>query len=271
MFKFLYYGDFFEYKDVLKENGYNGQDYMGIGQFIFLGIAILAIILLCIFLRKINHKKIDILLKILAIIIPLLEITKICVETYFDVEHGHGFNEGGLLPLYTCSLFIYTLPIAAFGSGKAKECCLAFITTLGIFAGLTNFVMAPILQNYPFFNFHTFVSLNFHFWMVFTGVFLISTKYYVPNWWDILKGFAPAAILSIFVIPMDYICDWDYMLYNRGWGTPPFISNLATTLTNKGMKWLYTLIIIIGYLAINAIIVGIVQLTSYLKKKLKKV
>ena len=31
---------------------------------------------------KKNHKKIDILLKILAIIIPLLEITKICVETY---------------------------------------------------------------------------------------------------------------------------------------------------------------------------------------------
>ena len=66
MLKHLYYGDFFEYKDVLKENGYHGQDYMGIGQFIFLGIAILAIILLCIFLRNINHKKVNILLKVLS-------------------------------------------------------------------------------------------------------------------------------------------------------------------------------------------------------------
>ena len=147
---------------------------------------------------------------------------------------------------------------------------MAFITTLGIFAGLTNFVMAPILKDYPFFNFNTFVSLNFHFWMVFTGVFLISTKYYIPSWWDILKGFAPAAILSVFVIPMDYICNWDYMLYNRGWGTPPFISDLATNLGNMGMRWLYTVIVIIGYHAINAVIVGIVQLVCFLKKKLKK-
>lgn len=243
MLNFLYYGNFFEYKDVLKQNGYTGQDYMGIGQFIFLGV---------------------------AIVIPLLEITKICVETYSDVQFGHGFNESGLLPLYTCSLFIYTLPIAAFGTGKARECCLSFITTLGIFAGLTNFVMAPILQNYPFFNFHTFVSLNFHFWMVFTGVFLISSKYYVPSWIDILKGFAPAAILSVFVIPMDYICGWDYMLYYKGWGTPPFISDLANNLAAQGLRWVYTLIIIIGYHAIIAIIVGIVQLVCYLKSKFRK-
>ena len=99
-----YYGGFFEYKDNLV--GYNGQDYMSVGQFVFLFIAILAIILLSVFLRKIEHKKIDKLLKILAIIIPLLEVTKIFVESYFDIKYHGSFNFSGLLPLYTCSLFI---------------------------------------------------------------------------------------------------------------------------------------------------------------------
>lgn len=269
MFK---YGGFFTYKDYLE--GYSGQDYMGIGQFVFLGVAILAIILISIFLRKISHKKIDIFLKVLAIVIPILEVTKIAIESYYDIKGGHGFNFSGLLPLYTCSLFIYTLPVAAFAKGKAKECSLAFLTTLGIFAGLTNFVMAPILQTYPFFNFHTFVSLNFHFWMVFTGIFLIATKYYVPKWMDILKGMIPLVILSFIAIPVDYALSahypWsvDYMLFYSGNGAP-LLPDIANALASKGLRPVFTCLIYIMYLAIAAVIVSIIRLICYLKN-LKK-
>ena len=268
MLSYLYYGNFFDYKSNL--DGYHGQDYMSTGQFIFLGIATIVIILLCIFLRKINHKKIDLFLKTLAIAIPLLEIIKIVVESYFDIKLNGSFNYSGLLPLYTCSLFIYTLPIAAFGKGKAKECCLSFITTLGIFAGLTNFVMASILLTYPFFNFHTFVSLNFHFWMTFTGVFLICSKYYVPKWSDIIKGFIPVVLLSLIVIPIDYIFEFDYMFYRTAWGTPAFISNIAKFFGGIGLRFIYTLIVFFAYDVIIAIIVSIVRLICYLKLKLQK-
>lgn len=268
MLKYLYYGNFFDYKSYLE--GYHGQDYMSTGQFVFLGIATLAIILLCIFLRKINHKKIDLFLKVLAIVIPVLEITKIVVESYFDIKITGSFNFSGLLPLYTCSLFIYTLPIAAFGKGKAKECCLSFLTTLGVFAGLTNFFMASILITYPFFNFHTFVSLNFHFWMVFTGIFLICSKYYVPKWKDIIIGFIPVALFSIIVIPIDYIFKWDYMFYRTAWGTPAFIGQLANFFGSKGLRLIYTFIVFIAYDVIIAVIVSIVQLVCYLKNKFKK-
>ena len=269
MNKFLYYGNFFEYKSHLE--GYHGQDYMSTGQFIFLAIATIGIILACVFLRKASHNKIDIFLKIMAIIIPLLEITKIIIESYFDIKENVSFNFSGLLPLYTCSLFIYTLPIAAFGKGKAKECCLSFLTTLGIFAGLTNFFMASILLTYPFFNFHTFVSLNFHFWMVFTGIYLISSKYYVPNWKDIKVGFIPVVLLSILVIPFDYIFEFDYMFYRTGWGTPGFISNLARFFGDKGLRFIYTIIVFIAYDVIIAIIVSIIRLICYLKNKLQKI
>ena len=262
-----YYGGFFDYKDDLV--GYHGQDYMSIGQFVFLFIAILAIILISVFLRKIEHKKIDKFLKVLAIIIPVLEVTKIIVESYFDIKYHGSFNFSGLLPLYTCSLFIYTLPLAAFAKGKVKECCLAFLTTISIFAGMTNFIMAAILLTYPFFNFHTFVSLNFHFWMVFVGVFLISTKYYVPKWKDVIKGFIPVACLSLIVIPIDYIFKWDYMMYRDGWGCPDFIRNLAKSLGEKGLLFIYTLIVFIAYFLIGAIIVSVIRLICYLKSKIQ--
>ena len=265
MFK---YGGFFTYKSFLE--GYSGQDYMGTGQFVFLGVAILAIILASVFMRKISRKKIDVFLKVLAIAIPLLEISKIAIESYFDIKSGAGFNFSGLLPLYTCSLFIYTLPVAAFAKGKARECCLSFLTTIGIFAGLTNFVMAPILNTYPFFNFHTFVSLNFHFWMVFTGIFLISTKYYVPKWSDIFKGIIPLAILSLFAIPVNYALSahygWsvDYMLYYSGNGAP-LLPDLANALAKIGLRPVFTLIVFIMYVAISAIIVSIIRLICFLK------
>ena len=269
MFK---YGDFFTYKDFLQ--GYHGQDYMGVGQFIFLGVAILAIILISVFLRKVSHQKIDIFLKVLAIGIPLLEILKIAIESYFDIKGGHGFNFSGLLPLYTCSLFIYTLPVAAFGKGKAREFCLSFLTTLGIFAGLTNFVMAPILNTYPFFNFHTFVSLNFHFWMVFTGIFLIATKYYVPKWSDILKGIIPLAILSMVAIPVDYALSdyygWsvDYMLYYSG-NSAPLLPDIANALAKIGLRPLFTAIVFILYIVIAALIVSIIRFIVHFSKKVK--
>ena len=270
MFK---YGGFFTYKSFL--DGYSGQDYMGLGQFIFLGIATLVIILASILLRKTSHKKIDILLKALAVAIPFLDILKITIESYYDIAGGHGFNFSGLIPLYTCSIFVYSLPIAAFGKGKVREYSLSFITTLGIFSGLTNFVMAPILNTYPFFNFHTVISLNLHFWMVFTGVFLIATGYYVPRWADIFKSMVPLTAMSILAIPVDYALSayygWsvDYMLYYSGNGAP-LLPDLANALASRGLRPIFTLIIFVMYIVIAAIIVSIIRLVCFLRKKREK-
>lgn len=267
------YGSFFTYKDFLE--GYHGQDYMGTGQFVFLGVALLAIVLVSVFLRKISHRKIDIYLKVLAIVIPLLEALKIAIESYYDIKGGHGFNFSGLLPLYTCSLFIYTLPFAAFGRGRAKECCLAFLTTMGIFSGLTNFVMAPILNTYPFFNFHTFVSLNFHFFMTFTGIFLIATGYYVPKWADVRRALIPLAILSVVAIPVNYALSahygWsvDYMLYYSGNGAP-VLPDLANALAGVGARPLFTCIVFLLYVVITTLIVAIIRLICFWKGRAAK-
>ena len=273
-----YYGGFFTYKKDLV--GYSGQDAFGnnsgsIWIYLFLVLAITAIVLLSVFLRKTSHKKIDIYLKVLAIAIPTLEVIKITVETYFDLKTGSGFNWTGLVPLYTCSLFLYTLPLAAFGKGRVKQNCTAFLVTLSIFAGLTNFLMPPILNTYPFFNFHSFVSLNFHFWMVFTGVFLIATKYYVPTWKDIFRGMVPLAQLSVIAIVFDYALKADYMLYYNGSGAP-LLPDLANFFASKSffglmsLRFVYTIIVFLIYILICAIIVSVVRFICFIKGLVQK-
>lgn len=256
--------NFFDYKDFIPEA--DKQNVMwSSAHIIFIILAVISIILLCYFLRNIKAKSVEKYLKIISIIMPILEVIKITWETYWDLKLGHGFNITGLLPLYTCSMFIYVLPFAGFGKGKVKECALAFLTTLGVFAGLTNFFIPPIFNTYPFFSYASFMSLNYHYLMVFTGVFLVATRYYVPNFKSIFKGFMPVLLFSLVVIPFDYIMFYngeywiDYMLYIHGFGAP-LLPDISDALGKMSLRGVYTILVMGGYLLITLLFVSIYQL-----------
>lgn len=267
---------FFDYKDFIPDAD-KGNAMWSSAHIIFIILAVLTIILLCYFLRNVRKDSVDKYIKTIAIIMPILEIIKIIWETYWDIKLGHGFNITGLLPLYTCSMFIYVLPFAGWGKGKVKECALAFLTTLSVFAGMTNFFIPPIFNTYPFFSYASFTSLNYHFLMVFTGVFIVTSRYYVPNFKSILKGFLPLFAFSLFVIPFDYIMfysgyKWiDYMLYIHGYGAP-LLPDIADKLGSINLRGIYTLLVIGGYLLIDTIFVSIYQLIfkSFKIKELNK-
>ena len=110
--------------------------------------------------------------------------------------------------------------------------------------------------------------------MVFTGIFLMATKYYVPKWSDILKGMVPLAILSVVAIPVDYALSdyygWsvDYMLYYSGNGAP-LLPDLANALANAGLRPVFTGIVFLLYIVIAAVIVSIVRFIVHLSKKAK--
>ncbi len=256
--------NFFDYKDFIPAE--DKQNVMwSLSHILFIILASLAIILLCIFLRKTKKEKIDRYLKILSVVMIVLEIIKISWESYWDIKMGHGFNINGLLPLYTCSMFMYVLPFVAWGKGKVKEIALAFLTTLSIFAGLTNFVMPPIFNDYPFFSYASFMSLNYHFLMVFTGFFLIVSKYYMPNIKSIFKAFIPVLIFSALVIPFDYYMyyvkdnPWvDYMQYLHAYNVP-VLQDVARGLNDKGLTFLNTLMMMIVYLGITSLFAVIFQ------------
>lgn len=255
--------NFFDYKDFIPSEDKQNVTW-SIEHIIFIIVAITAIVLLCVFLKRIKSSKVEIYLKTIAIVIPILEVIKIVWESFWDIKMGHGFNLTGLLPLYTCSMFMYVLPFAGFGKGKVKECALAFLTTISVFAGATNFFIPPIFNDYPCFSYASFISLNYHFLMVFTGVFLVATGYYTPNFKSIFKGFIPVLIFSIIVIPIDYIMfyngnQWvDYMLYLHGYGAP-ILPQMSNWFGNHNLRFAYTIIIMVGYLLIGSLVTLIYQ------------
>ena len=260
--------NFFDYKGFIE--GYNGQDYFGTTHLIFMILATLAIVVICILCRNLKKEKMDIYLKVLSILIPVLEIIKISWETYWDIKFGYGFNKTGLLPLYTCSMFIYTLPLAAWCKGKVKDCAVCWLATIGVFGGLTNFYLTQILHTYPFFTYASFMSLLFHFLMVVTGLLIVVSKYKKITWIDGLKGWIPLALFSIIVIPVDYVLKADYMLYYYGNGAP-ILPDIANALGDMGLRFIFTIIMFFGYLLIAylfvAIYIGIGKLIQICKTK----
>ena len=246
--------NFFDYKGFIE--GYHGQDFFGLTHKIFMIIATVAIILIGVFGRKMKYEKVDLYLKVISIFVPILEIVKIIWVSYWDIKFGFGFNKTGLLPLYTCSMFIYTLPLAAWCKGKVKDCAVCWLGTIGIFGGLTNFYLTQILNTYPFFTFATFMSLYFHLLMVITGILIVVSGYKKFNWIDGLKGFIPLAIFSVIVIPIDYILKADYMLYYYGNGAP-ILPDIANSLANLGLRFVFTMLVFFGYLGISYLFVSI--------------
>ena len=86
-----------------------------VGAFLFTG-------LVCVLTRKTPKRRVEIFLKVLLVVVPVLEAAKICWESYYDIHvYGGQFNFSGLLPLYPCSLFLYALPLAARAKAENRR------------------------------------------------------------------------------------------------------------------------------------------------------
>ncbi|MBO4838709.1 MAG: YwaF family protein [Lachnospiraceae bacterium] len=195
-------------------------------------------------------------LKIQAVITPVLELVKIGWESYYDITTGRGFNAEGLLPLYTCSLLIYLLPLAAWGKGRARDCALAFLTTIGMLFGAVGVIYCNGLNFYPFWTFGAFYSLYFHTSMFLTGVVLLASGTVRPEWKNVRLSFIPVVVLAVIAVPVDYALSTDYMLLYSGSGVPLY-EGLAARLAEKGLRQVYTLIMLLTHLPLAALVVGV--------------
>lgn len=228
--------------------------------------------------RNAKRERISLALKLLSILAVLLEVSKIIWESYYDVTTGRGFNFGGILPLYTCSLFIYTLLGAAWGRGKLREYCLSFLTTIGLLYGAIGVVYCNGLNYYPFWTFGAFYSLFFHSAMFVTGVFLLVSGYRKLEWSDCLRAMVPILALAALAIPFNYIynsafnSNADYMLLYSGGGVPIY-EDLSEKLAQKGLRFIYTIIMLLTHIPLAALVIGAYKLitkASARKEKLEK-
>ena len=249
---------FFDYKYNI--SGFE-SDLFSTAHLVFIILAFLSVILLAIFARKAKYDHISVFLKVISIVVVVLEITKISWESYYDITTGRGFNKEGLIPVYTCSLFIYTLLFAAWGKGKVKDVALSFLTTVGLVCGAIGVVYCNGLNYYPFWTFGAFYSLFFHYSMLSVGVFLLASGYKQLSVKDIYKSWIPVVMLAVIAIPIDYIMQTDYMQLYSASGVP-LMESLAEVLAAHNLRFIFTIIMLLAYMPMAAAVVGVVKLIT---------
>jgi hypothetical protein len=244
--------NFFDYKYNI--SGYTGQDYGSIAQNIYLfgSIALLNILLLL--LRKISKEKVLTIVRIVGIFMTLLYIGKTTWESIYDIKLSGDFNTG-LLPFDTCSIVMLACLIAGFGKGKIKKMAECWLTTGSIVGGIATMLYLNAFKYYPFFSFGAFYSMIWHFLMVFIGLLLIVTNYVELKYKNVLLGFLFHLIISLIIIPIDFIFNFDFMLYHDLGGIPIF-ENIATKFTAMNIPIINPVMMLILYfVAFNIIYV----------------
>ena len=257
---------FFDYKYNIE--GFT-SDLFGEEHIAYIILAFTLTAFLCWLFRHTRHSTVDRLLKVMSIVMPVLEITKVTWESWWDVSTGRGFNWTGLLPIYTCSLFMYALLVAAWGKGRAKEYCLSFITTVSLLYGAVGIIYCNGLNWYPFWTFGAFYSLFFHTSMFATGFFLLATGYKKLELNDAFKAMVPVLALCVIAIPADYILHTDYMMIWDGGGVP-FYHDLALWLASMGLRPIYTAIMIITHIPLAMIVIGGYRVTEGVIKAVER-
>ena len=242
--------NFFDYKYNI--SGYNGQDFGGIAQYLYLIIAIIMLFILLYFLRNSSKQKVLKIIKGITVFLISFYIIKTTWESIYDIKLNGSFNTG-LLPLDACSIIMLAGLISSFSKGKLKGYSDAWLATGSIVGGIATMVRLNAFNYYPFLSFGAFYSMIWHFLMVFIGLLLIITSYVELNYKTVIKGFIFHVLISILVIPIDFIFDFDFMMY-RNLGSIPFFENIALKLTQNGLQFLNPIIMLTLYfLAFNVI------------------
>ncbi len=148
---------------------------------------------------------------ILIVMEPVLLIWEYFTGGYFDWITG--------LPLWTCSVFIYTIPFAIWGDGLVRKAACGYVCTVGLLGGIINFFYpANLLARYSCFSLPGVYTLFFHGAIVFTAVTMLCSGYHsfkgVSSWKELLLPSVPALVMSIPANIMNIIfSEADYMFF----------------------------------------------------------
>ena len=133
-------------------------------------------------LTKVNKKEdVKKIIKNLTITIWCLEILKII----YLFATGQG-RINRVVPLYYCSLLLYSGLLSSFGKGLAEKMGDVFLATGGIIGGIV-FIMFPTtsLPEYPALHFISIHSFFFHGTMIYLGIIINKFKYVEVKFEDI--------------------------------------------------------------------------------------
>ena len=256
--------NFFDYKYNI--TGYAGQDFGGPAQWLYLAISFILMVLLLFLLRKSSREKVLKIIRGISIFLVLLYLGKTTWETIYDIKFTGSFNTG-LLPLDTCSIVMLAGMLAGFAKGKIQKISECWLATGSVVGGIATMVVLNAFKYYPFLSFGAFYSMIWHFLMVFIGLLLIVTNYVEMKYSTIINGFILQFVFSLVVIPLDFIFNWDFMMFLNLGGIPVF-EDVATKLTSLNLQFLNPILMLVLYfVAFNIVFLIPLGIKKIFRKK----
>ena len=226
--------NFFDYKYNI--TGYAGQDFGGSAQWLYLAISAVIMVLLLYFLRKSSKEKVLKIIRGISIFLVLLYLGKTTWETIYDVKFTGSFNTG-LLPLDTCSIVMLAGMLAGFAKGKIQKISECWLATGSVVGGIA------------------------------TRLLLIVTNYVDVKYSTVINGFILQLVFSLFVIPIDFIFNWDFMMFLNLGGIPVF-EDVATKLTSLNLQFLNPILMLVLYfVAFNIVFLIPLGIKKIFRKK----
>lgn len=142
-----------------------------------------AVALLMFFSRKMQDKDIKRTITACMIIIWSLEIIKII----FNITVNGVSSPNNYIPLYFCSLALYSTPLSCFGRGRIKRCGDVFIAVGCTVGGVCALIYPNTsLTFYPAIHFISFQSAVYHIVMLYMGLLVLTRRYVVLSVNDLI-------------------------------------------------------------------------------------
>ena len=216
----------------------------------------------------VNHTKIkeksDVkkIIRIITVIVWVFEILKII----FNFIVGNGRNVNKVVPLYYCSLLLYSGLLSSIGKGVIQRVGDVFLATGGIVGGLV-FLILPTtsLPEYPMFHFLSLHSFFFHGTMIYLGIIINKFKYIEIKFSDLKYYACLVFVICIAAYIVNSICGSNLMFISQDFpGTP---ITIIYKLTGK----LFPIIMSLAQMTLPFLLVyGVLNYNYYISKILKK-
>ena len=142
------------------------------GHFILMIITIISVLIAL--KNTIKQKETKQIIKKCTIFVWICEV--IIIAFKIAINGTNNLNE--YVPLYYCSMLLYSGVLSSFGKGKLKRIGDVFLATGGIIGGIV-FIFFPTtsLPTYPMFHLVSIHSFIFHGIMLYLGLLINITKY----------------------------------------------------------------------------------------------
>ena len=210
--------------------------------------------------RKMKKETYFKLLKIFAIVLTCLEVFKIIWNWCLGYKSVDNW-----LPLYFCSIFIYSLWFAVSKNDKIRSLGLGFIAMGAGVAGAV-FIISPStsFSTYPIFHFQCMYSMLYHSTMVYSSIMLFVTKAYKIN----LKAVGDYCLFCLIFMTLALIVNLhtggNMMFFNTPSGIPLPVLFKVYNLSSG----LFTFVMILAHLSLGFMVWGVCALVEKIRNQI---